>query len=61
VVIDSTHNIPTELPSNLVYWNRCETRVLHEDYIANAKLLEFYKEEFKHHEDMNGDVAKVSD
>jgi hypothetical protein len=61
IVLDNTFNLPAELPNNLVYWYRCETRVDQEDVISNTQLLEFYREEFFHHEDVGGCVAKVSD
>ena len=62
IVLDKSKNLPPELPQNLIYWNRCETRVRdEEELITNTQLIEFYREEFKHHEDMDGDVARVSD
>lgn len=59
--MDKTFNLTPELPLNLVYWNRCETRVDDEDIVTNSQLLEFYREEFMHHEDLDGSVAQVSD
>ena len=62
IVLDKSKNLPPELPQNLIYWNRCETRVREEEeLVTNTQLIEFYREEFKHHEDMDGDVARVSD
>lgn len=45
----------------MVYWNRCETRVMTENLISNEELAGFYMEEFKWHEDLDGDVSNVSD
>lgn len=57
IVLDNSHNLTPELPPNMVYWNRCETRVDQEDVVTNSQLLEFYREEFMHHEDNDGSVA----
>ena len=35
IVLDKTHNLPSELPKDLVYWNRCETLVDDEELITN--------------------------
>ena len=61
VVLDKSHNLPSELSPNLIYWYRCETRVEEESLVTNSQLLEFYREEFMHHEDNDGSVAQVSD
>ena len=61
VVLDKSNNLPDELLPNMVYWIRCETRVEKEDLVTNSQLLEFYREEFMHHEDNDGSVAQVSD
>ena len=58
--MDKSKNLPPELPPKLIYWNRCETRVYHEDLITNEELADFYKAEFMHHEDLNGDVQNVA-
>jgi hypothetical protein len=43
VVLDKRWNLPPELPPFLVYWNRCETRVMFEnDKITNDQLAVFY-------------------
>ena len=57
VVLDKSNNLPYELPNDLIYWNRCETRIEDESLITNSQLLEFYREEFMHHEDLDGSVA----
>jgi hypothetical protein len=61
IVLDKTYNLTPELPIHMIYWNRCETRVLDDALVTNGQLLEFYREEFMHHEDLDGDVAQVSD
>ena len=61
MVLDKSHNLPSELSPNLTYWYRCETRVEDETLVTNSQLLEFYREEFMHHEDNDGSVAQVSD
>lgn len=61
VVLDKKWNLPPELPPLMVYWNRCETRVMNENLISNDHLAVFYMEEFKWHEDLDGDVGNVSD
>jgi hypothetical protein len=61
IVLDKTYNLTPELPNHMVYWYRCETRVDDEELVTNSQLLEFYREEFMHHEDLDGDVAQVSD
>ena len=35
LVLDRSKNLPPELPPKIIYWNRCETRVYHEDLITN--------------------------
>ena len=61
LVLDKSKSLPPELPANLIYWHRCETRVCTEDVVTNEHLLDFYQTEFMHHEDLTGEVAKVSD
>ena len=61
VVLDKSKNLPPELPPNLVYWNRCETRVIQEEMITNEQLQDFYSREFMHHTDPEGYVDQVSD
>jgi hypothetical protein len=36
IVLDNSHNLTPELPPNMIYWNRCETRVDEEELVTNS-------------------------
>ena len=67
VVLDKSKMLPPQLPEGLVYWNRCKALLQPEAIersghsISNDMLESFYATDFRHHEDLDGDVAKVSD
>ena len=60
IKVNPKAKLPPDLPKNLVYLSRCETRVDQQDRVTNEQLQTFYSYEFKHHEDLDDNVAQVS-
>ena len=60
IKVNPKAKLPPDLPKNLIYLSRCETRVDHEERVSNEQLKTFYAYEFKHHEDLDDNVAQVS-
>lgn len=60
-MLDNTNNLTPELPKDLIYWYRTKTEVVNTDFINNEQLNDFYDTEFKWHEDLDGEVGRVSD
>ena len=67
IVLDKSKMLPPALPEGLVYWNRCKALLQPEAIersglgVTNEMIEAFYAIDFRHHEDLDGDVAKVSD
>ncbi len=57
--LNKQSNLPQELPDNLVYWIRCETRVKElqgeQHVITNEELREFYKQKITLFDTLNRD------
>jgi len=57
IPISKNSSLPPELPENLIYWNRCETKVKADSQsISNSELEEFYKFQLHHFPQIGKDI-----